>query len=342
MDRTENNVIRGKVHSVSVSETKGTKKAPVERINLVVGHGIEGDAHAGPWHRQVSILALESINRMRAKGFDVGPGDFAENIATTGVNWPELPVGSMIEIAGSLLEMTQIGKQCHAECAIGKEIGDCVMPREGVFAKVLREGVVKAGDEVVVRLAGTEDKRALRHRALEARRSLSRDEVVAKSRRISRRLAHLAAYRNARTVLFYVSSKDNEVDTTAPIERAIRKGKTVLVPISNLETRGLSWSELRSLDELERATFGILEPRAECRRVRDPQQGDLVIVPGVAFDPSCGRIGYGGGFYDRFLSSFDGAKVALAFEAQLLPHVPVGEHDIPVDMVITEDAVYRR
>ena len=121
---------------------------------LRVEHGIEGDAHAGPWHRQVSMLAQESIDKMVAAGLTVGPGDFAENITTTGIEVAALPIGTLLDMGEALIEVTQIGKECHSRCAIYHQAGDCVMPREGIFVRVLRGGRVAAGDLVKVRAWG--------------------------------------------------------------------------------------------------------------------------------------------------------------------------------------------
>ena len=144
----------GTVVSVNVAATKGVRKQPRAEIRLVAGHGVEGDGHGGPWHRQVSLLARESIETMRAKGLDVGPGDFAENVTTQGLTVAELPVGTRLRLGGCLVELTQIGKVCHDHCAIYRAAGDCVMPREGVFARVLRGGPLRAGDCVAVVTSG--------------------------------------------------------------------------------------------------------------------------------------------------------------------------------------------
>lgn len=137
------------VVAVCISEKKGERKKPVAAVELQVNHGIVGDAHAGEWHRQVSLLAQESIDKMRALGLDVTTGDFAENITTIGINLPALPVGSRLRIGETLLEVTQIGKECHTRCAIFYQAGDCVMPKEGIFAKVITPGTVKPGDVIV-------------------------------------------------------------------------------------------------------------------------------------------------------------------------------------------------
>ena len=143
--------IVGEVVAVSLSPKKGTKKEPVQDVRLIKGHGIEGDAHAGPWHRQVSLLAEESVAKMREKGINVGPGGFAENILTRGLNLVQLPKGTRLKIGGeALLEVTQIGKVCHQRCAIYYQAGDCVMPREGIFAQVLAGGTVRPGDPITL------------------------------------------------------------------------------------------------------------------------------------------------------------------------------------------------
>ncbi len=141
----------GTIVAVCRSDKKGERKKDYGLGLLVTGHGFKDDAHAGDWHRQVSLLALESINKMRQKGLDVNPGDFAENITTEGLVLPELPLGTRMKLGDDvILEVTQIGKVCHDRCAIYKQAGDCVMPREGIFAKVLQGGNVKTGDSIIV------------------------------------------------------------------------------------------------------------------------------------------------------------------------------------------------
>lgn len=142
----------GKVVSVNISAKKGTRKKPVEEILLRADYGIEGDAHASSeWLRQVSLLALESIEKMKEKGLDVKPGDFAENITTEGLDLVSLPLGTKLSIGDEVLgEVSQIGKECHTRCAIYYQAGDCVMPKEGIFIKVLKGGCVRAGDRVIV------------------------------------------------------------------------------------------------------------------------------------------------------------------------------------------------
>jgi cyclic pyranopterin phosphate synthase len=145
----------GKVLAVNVSAAKGERKKAVPAVVLRTEHGIEGDAHAGQWHRQVSLLAQESIDKMTAQGLDVGPGDFAENITTLGLEVAALPLGTTLDLGEALVEVTQIGKECHSRCAIYEQAGDCVMPREGIFVRVLRGGRVAPGDPVRVRAWGT-------------------------------------------------------------------------------------------------------------------------------------------------------------------------------------------
>ena len=139
-----------RVPAVCISTRKGEKKHPVDAIVLRLDHGIVGDAHAGNWHRQISLLANESVDKMRERGLTLEAGDFAENILTEGVALRTLPVGTRLRVGETELEITQIGKECHSDCEIKKKVGICVMPAEGVFAIVKREGTVKAGDEIEV------------------------------------------------------------------------------------------------------------------------------------------------------------------------------------------------
>jgi len=141
----------GKVVAVCTSEKKGMRKKNVGQGVLKANFGLEGDAHAGDWHRQVSLLALESIKKMQDLGLDVGPGDFAENLTTEGIDLLSLPIGTKLRIGESALgEVTQIGKECHTKCAIYYQAGDCVMPKEGIFIRILEGGPVRVGDKVEV------------------------------------------------------------------------------------------------------------------------------------------------------------------------------------------------
>ena len=141
----------GKVEALCVSHVKGEAKTPVGSVTFLEDHGIKDDAHAGDWHRQVSLLAIESISKIREKGLDVNPGDFAENITTEGIKLWELPVGTRLKLGkDALVEITQIGKECHDRCAIYKQVGDCVMPREGIFVKVLKGGTIEPADGIQI------------------------------------------------------------------------------------------------------------------------------------------------------------------------------------------------
>jgi len=142
---------RGKVLAVNISDEKGTKKTNIGSCTILKDFGLKGDAHGGPWHRQVSLLANESVEKMKAKGLNVGFGDFAENITTEGVDLVNLPIGTEIRIGKTIvLRVTQIGKECHERCAIYYQAGDCVMPREGIFAEVITEGELKVGDDITI------------------------------------------------------------------------------------------------------------------------------------------------------------------------------------------------
>ena len=132
--------------AVCISDRKGIRKHPVSSLELRVGQGILGDAHAGNWHRQVSLLAQESIDTMTDLGLNLTPGDFAENIVVRGMDLKALPVGAVLRAGTALLAVTQIGKECHNDCAIKQAVGKCVMPTEGIFAVVLKDGTVKPGD----------------------------------------------------------------------------------------------------------------------------------------------------------------------------------------------------
>ncbi|MCI7813714.1 MAG: MOSC domain-containing protein [Lachnospiraceae bacterium] len=139
------------IKAVCISERKGEQKHPVDEIKLIPDYGIPGDAHAGNWHRQVSLLGVESVLKVqRHLDFELQPGAFAENILTEGICLYELPVGTKVQIGSALCEVTQIGKECHTDCAIRKIAGDCVMPREGIFVKVLEEGMAKAGEAIII------------------------------------------------------------------------------------------------------------------------------------------------------------------------------------------------
>jgi MOSC domain-containing protein YiiM len=139
-----------RIHAISISGVKGVRKSNVESAVLKPDHGIVSDAHAGSWHRQVSLLARESIAKIVRRGIEAKPGDFAENITTEGIDLAALPIGEQLRLGSDVLvEVTQIGKECHDRCAIYQEAGDCVMPREGIFVRVLTGGIINTGDPII-------------------------------------------------------------------------------------------------------------------------------------------------------------------------------------------------
>ena len=143
--------IRGKIKAISISRERGTQKTNVPGAELKADFGIIGDAHSGDWHRQVSLLGIESINEMVAKGAKVTPGNFAENITTEGIELCALKIGSKLKLGADVeLEITQLGKECHSRCEIFEQIGDCVMPREGIFARVVKPGSINVGDLIEI------------------------------------------------------------------------------------------------------------------------------------------------------------------------------------------------
>jgi len=144
--------MEAKIKAVCLSEEKGTTKKVIKKGELIENFGLKGDAHAGKWHRQLSLLDESSIDKMRGQGYNLNFGDFAENITTEGLeNLFQLPIGTKLKINGDiLLEITQIGKKCHHDCEIMQTIGDCVMPREGIFAVVIKGGEIKAGDKIEI------------------------------------------------------------------------------------------------------------------------------------------------------------------------------------------------
>ena len=148
MESKLDNKIEFKIEAVNVSEKKGVQKKPVETVECVAGHGIKGDAHAGNWHRQISFLAGEAVDIMREKAgsLKIKDGDFAENVVTRGIDWREAKIGARLVIGAVELEVTQIGKECHSRCAIYDAVGDCIMPRQGIFTRVLKGGVIHVGD----------------------------------------------------------------------------------------------------------------------------------------------------------------------------------------------------
>ncbi len=138
-----------KIVSIAISKKKGTIKKCIDQAELIKNHGIKEDAHAGDWHRQISFLAAESIEKAGTSDFKLNFGDFAENIATTGIDWKSQRIGQRVKLGtDTLVEITQIGKECHKKCAIYYRTGDCIMPKEGVFAKVLKGSLIKVSDSI--------------------------------------------------------------------------------------------------------------------------------------------------------------------------------------------------
>ena len=140
----------GKIMAVCISEKRGTQKKNIEKVRLIENFGLEGDAHGGNWHRQVSLLSYEKVRAFEEKGISVEDGAFGENLLVEGFDFKTLPVGTRFSCGEVLLEMTQIGKECHSHCEIYQAVGDCIMPREGVFARVLHGGMIQIGDELEI------------------------------------------------------------------------------------------------------------------------------------------------------------------------------------------------
>ncbi len=139
----------GRIVAISVSRQKGVKKTNTKVGRLETNYGIKGDVHGGSWHRQLSLLDMQSIAKIKERGLHVSPGDFAENITTTGLKLWELPLGTRLRLGKvAVVEVTQIGKECHSRCAIYHQVGDCVMPREGIFARVIKGGIIVVGDGI--------------------------------------------------------------------------------------------------------------------------------------------------------------------------------------------------
>ena len=180
----------GKIRALCISEKRGTQKHALDRVFFVTEHGMDGDAHAGDWHRQVSLLGLGEIDDFRARGADVDFGAFGENLVAEGFRFKELPIGTRLRVGDVFLEITQIGKECHSHCQIFHQVGDCIMPREGVFARVLHGGWVTVGDELEL----TTDKILLDAAVLTASDKGSRGEREDKSGAAIREMLTEAGY----------------------------------------------------------------------------------------------------------------------------------------------------
>jgi MOSC domain-containing protein YiiM len=143
--------MKPRIVSIATSKKKGTRKTQVDSADLRINHGVIGDGHAGTWDRQVSFLAAERIEECKTRGLNVSFGDFAENVATEGIDWKSVPLGSRFRLGEkAIVEITKIGKECHKKCAIYYQAGDCIMPREGVFARVLEGGTIRCGDLITL------------------------------------------------------------------------------------------------------------------------------------------------------------------------------------------------
>ena len=139
----------GKIIAICISERRGTEKKNIGECNVIEGFGLENDAHGGNWHRQVSLLSYDKVLEFNDKGGAVEDGSFGENILVEGIDFKTLPIGTLFKCNDVILELTQVGKECHAHCEIYKRVGDCIMPREGVFSKVIHGGKIKVGDELI-------------------------------------------------------------------------------------------------------------------------------------------------------------------------------------------------
>jgi 5-formyltetrahydrofolate cyclo-ligase len=187
----------------------------------------------------------------------------------------------------------------------------------------------------------SELKRTLRKEKLRWRKSLSPAEAQEKSLSIAAALKELPEYRRAKAILFYVSSKANEVNTHDLIREALAKHVRVLVPVTDFDNQTLKVAEINAMEELVPVRFGLLEPAGDSVHYTSADDADAIIVPGVVFDRQCRRVGFGGGYYDRLLPRACAPAIALAYEGQLVGEAPVDAHDVPVDIVVTECSIYR-
>ncbi|MCL1928304.1 MAG: molybdopterin-binding protein [Treponema sp.] len=251
----------GKVLAVCTSSEKGTAKRNVGKAEFVLDHGIAGDAHAGPWHRQVSLLSYQKIEAFRAKGAKVEDGDFGENLVVEGIDFRSLPVGTAFECGEVLLELTQIGKECHSHCAIYKTMGDCIMPREGVFAKVLRGGFINVGDEMIVRQVSrteadgeklSDNNAPYRIWIITASDKGSRGEREDKSEPVIREIAAGAGY----TVAGYTLLSDDQAGLEAEFKRICDNSFADLI----LTTGGTGFSPRDCVPEATAAVAERLAP----------------------------------------------------------------------------------
>jgi 5-formyltetrahydrofolate cyclo-ligase len=187
----------------------------------------------------------------------------------------------------------------------------------------------------------SEAKRLLRREKIRWRSALPAEQARQRSRQIAAKLKSLSEYDDAKTILFYVSAKTNEVDTHSLIRDAIAEQRRILVPTTDFDHQTLTISEINSMEDLVRGRFDLLEPRPDSLRPTEPSEADVIIVPGVAFDRQCRRLGFGGGYYDRLLAEANSISIALGYEGQLVDLVPTDSNDIPVDILVTESHIYR-
>ena len=233
----------GKVLAVCISPEKGTAKRNVGRAEFVVEHGLMGDAHAGPWLRQVSLLSYQKIEEFRARGAKVEDGAFGENLVVEGIDFRNLPVGTLLECGNVVLQITQIGKECHNHCAIFKTMGDCIMPREGVFARVVKSGFIDAGNEMKIR-----GKVPFRVWVLTASDKGSRGEREDQSGPLIRKLAAAAGY----TPAGYTLLSDDQAGLEKELKRVCDGGLADLI----LTTGGTGFSRR---DRVPEATAAVAE-----------------------------------------------------------------------------------
>lgn len=268
----------GKVVAVCKSEKKGLKKQSIGQGTLVAGSGLLGDAHAGDWHRQISLLANESVDKMRELGAVLKPGDFAENITTQGIDLVHLPVGTKLTIGETLVEVTQIGKKCHHDCEIFKQVGKCVMPTEGIFARVLKGGEVREGDEinlwqgVAVGIITASDKGSRGERE-----DLSAEEIKKLVKQI-----------NGEVIDYRVLPDDQEVLAQAMQEIADKRGVSLLVTtggtgfsprdVTPEATKSVIEREVPGLPEAMRQESGKVNSRAMLSRAVAGIRGKCLIV----------------------------------------------------------------
>ena len=238
----------GKVLAVCTSPEKGTAKHNVGKAEFVVNHGLKGDAHAGAWHRQVSLLSHQKIEDFRAKGAEVEDGAFGENLVVEGIDFRSLPVGTILECADVVLEMTQIGKECHSHCAIFKVMGDCIMPREGVFARVIKGGFIGVGDEMKVRQAAAGENTPFRVWIITASDKGSRGERVDESGPAVREIAVSSGLSAAG----YTLLSDDQAGLEAELKRVCDNGLADLI----LTTGGTGFSPR---DRMPEATLAVAE-----------------------------------------------------------------------------------